>query len=296
MLIENKENNNVDDVVAIATNTVVVKARCQRMVHFSVSNQEKLFDINNVLLEGYKVNLSEALVAKSLHDLSTTDLYCNVVNAGDEDLSISKGFKLGRLSSVEIANEEFDNNVRNFKKLNVNELKMGMIKSQFTGYSKMTNHNVDKNINNRFELDVVNKQILDLIKGMKMGPKLKNEEKLLLQEVIFRNKNAFQWNKEELGFTRLVEHHVNTIGGPIQERQYPIHQAAKSELREQSESMIKKKIIRESNSEWRSPVLLVKKKSPDNKVTYRFCIDLKKVNAVTTKDCYSLPIIGDTVD
>jgi hypothetical protein len=54
--------------------------------------------------------------------------------------------------------------------------------------------------------------------------------------------------------------------------------------------------IRRSTSPWRSPVLLVKKKSEDGTITYRFFIDLKKVNSVTAKDCYSVPRISESVD
>ena len=60
--------------------------------------------------------------------------------------------------------------------------------------------------------------------------------------------------------------------------------------------MLQKKIIRPSSSPWRSPVLLVKKTLPDGTSTYRFCIDLKKVNSVTAKDSYALPIISETRD
>ena len=60
--------------------------------------------------------------------------------------------------------------------------------------------------------------------------------------------------------------------------------------------MLKTGMIRDSHSAWRSPVLLVKKTQPDGSIKYRFCIDLKKVNSITTKDSYSLPLIRETVD
>ena len=67
-------------------------------------------------------------------------------------------------------------------------------------------------------------------------------------------------------------------------------------MREQVADMLSKGIIRPSSSPWRSPVLLAKRVFPDGKVTYRFCIDLKKVNEVTTKDSYTLPRISETAD
>ena len=57
--------------------------------------------------------------------------------------------------------------------------------------------------------------------------------------------------------------------------------------------MLQKEIIRESVSPWRSPVVLVKKKDG----CFRFCVDLRKVNAVTRKDHSSpVPLVSDTLD
>ena len=47
-----------------------------------------------------------------------------------------------------------------------------------------------------------------------------------------------------------------------------------------------------SNSPWTSAMVLVWKK--DEKL--RFCIDLRKLNAGTVKDTYSLPQIDETLD
>ena len=50
--------------------------------------------------------------------------------------------------------------------------------------------------------------------------------------------------------------------------------------------------IRPSDSPWCSAVVLVKKKSGE----LRFCIDLRKLNARTVKDAYSLPRIDETLE
>ena len=50
--------------------------------------------------------------------------------------------------------------------------------------------------------------------------------------------------------------------------------------------------IWKSNSPWASAVVLVRKKDG----SLRFCIDLRKLNARTVKDVYSLPRIEDFLD
>ena len=102
--------------------------------------------------------------------------------------------------------------------------------------------------------------------------------------------DVFQWDAAVLGHTNLAVHSVNTGSNlSVAQKQYIIPNAAKQSLLDQRDEMLKMNVIRESNSPWRSPVLLVRKKADDGSIQYRFCIDLKKVNGLTCKDCYSLP-------
>ena len=56
--------------------------------------------------------------------------------------------------------------------------------------------------------------------------------------------------------------------------------------------MLDEGIIRPSTSPWASPIHPVPKKGGD----LRFCVDYRKLNSVTTKDSYPLPLIQDIFD
>ncbi len=56
--------------------------------------------------------------------------------------------------------------------------------------------------------------------------------------------------------------------------------------------MLERNVIQPCTSPWASPVVLVRKRDG----SLRFCVDFRKVNAVTRRDAYPLPRIDDTLD
>ena len=56
--------------------------------------------------------------------------------------------------------------------------------------------------------------------------------------------------------------------------------------------MLDKGIISPSKSPWASPIVLVTKRDDST----RFCVDYRKVNALTRKDAYPIPRVDDALD
>lgn len=97
---------------------------------------------------------------------------------------------------------------------------------------------------------------------------------------------------EGLGRTTLVEHVIDTgNSAPNKQRYYPISPAREKVLCQEIDRMLNLGVIEEAdNSAWSSPgVLLIK----PGKV--RFCLDSRKLNAVTVKDAYPMPNLDGLV-
>jgi hypothetical protein len=97
---------------------------------------------------------------------------------------------------------------------------------------------------------------------------LNKEEKEALQTLLSDFRDVFATKTSEMGFTNLVEHHINTgEAAPVHSKPYRVSQKERDVIQAQVQEMLEHDIIRPSKSCWSSPVVLVKKK--DN--SYRFC-------------------------
>jgi len=115
---------------------------------------------------------------------------------------------------------------------------------------------------------------------------LKHAERRTLEPVLRRYKHLFYGlGSNQLGCTSQVEHSIETGDAkPIKRNPYRIPHALKPVVDEHIDDMIQREIIEPSTSPWSSSIVLVQKKSRDNSVKYRFCIDYRSLNAVTKPD------------
>ena len=107
-------------------------------------------------------------------------------------------------------------------------------------------------------------------------------------------KNKMSLMGSGLGYCKVAEHEIIIEPGarPIKQRYYPVSPYKQKIIDEEIEEMLKLGVIERSSSPWSSPVCLAKKKDG----TFRFCIDFRKINELSKKDSYPLPLINSILD
>src|SRR5690606_3897453 len=114
-----------------------------------------------------------------------------------------------------------------------------------------------------------------------------------MRQLLLEFKPLFDGKNVKLGQAIGVSHSINTGDAtPIRQRSYRYSREERNTIQQHVDEMLRNDVIEPSSSPWASPVVLVKKKDG----SIRFCIDFRKINAVTKKDVYPLPPIDDALD
>jgi hypothetical protein len=110
-----------------------------------------------------------------------------------------------------------------------------------------------------------------------------------------RYARLFHKDSNDFKGTDVIEHRILTGDTrPTKRPQYRVSYALRGEMKTPIDAMLKKGVIRESNSPWSAPPILVPKKSPDGlSQRWRFCIDFTSPNSVTEFDTYPLLVFEE---
>lgn len=103
--------------------------------------------------------------------------------------------------------------------------------------------------------------------------------------------DVFSQHDLDYGKTGKVKHHISLHDEtPFKQRARPIHPQDIQAVRKHLHELLDAGIIRESESSFSSPIVVVRKKNGD----VRLCIDYRKLNTQTVKDAYALPNLEET--
>ena len=97
-----------------------------------------------------------------------------------------------------------------------------------------------------------------------------------------------------LGEIRVTEHKIDLKEGsePYAQNPYRAGPKAREFEAQEIDRMLKAGVIEPAQSEWASPVVLVPKKDG----TLRFCVDYRRLNAMSVRDSYPLPRMDECID
>ncbi|XP_078470764.1 uncharacterized protein LOC144732970 [Lampetra planeri] len=115
-----------------------------------------------------------------------------------------------------------------------------------------------------------------------------------LQDALLREyADVFSEHDSDVGRTDLVKHQIDTgAARPIKLPAYRVGAPERTQIKEAVTDMLRDNIIQPSASPWSAPMVLVTKKDGST----RFCVDYRKLNAVTLGDAFPIPRIDDTFD
>ena len=158
----------------------------------------------------------------------------------------------------------------------------------------MTSNGYINTLDNQFDhvIDEKTREGIETMLGTMPG-KLSEEQKKIITRIIADNSEFFRNSLRKGGQSTMAEHTIETgdhalIRGYTRRRSPQENETIDKEV----SGMLEAGVLRKSSSLWTSPVVLVKKKDG----TTRFCVDYRKLNAITAKDCYPLPRIEDVLE
>ena len=115
------------------------------------------------------------------------------------------------------------------------------------------------------------------------------------RSLLWEYHDIFSLEKHDMGHTNMTKHKIvlkNPDTLPFKERFCRIPPPQLDEVREHLKLMLDAGVVQPSNSPWCNTVVLVRKKDG----SLRFCIDFRRLNALTIKDSHPLPHICETLE
>lgn len=126
-----------------------------------------------------------------------------------------------------------------------------------------------------------------------VGPKISGSEKDRLLCLLNDYRECFALSTNELGLTNITEMKIRLNDNtPVTYKPYRLPFSERAKVREIISELLSNGVIRESQSAYSSPIVLVRKKNGDS----RLCVDYRALNKKTIKDSYPMPVIDDQLD
>lgn len=213
------------------------------------------------------VNLKSLTIASSIFKVSGGVGETYITNSTSVPIKLKSGSVLGSYEIIEpfsILSQVRDENVP----LNECQVKLGSAQASIS-------------------------QIDPLIRTLKINSNLSEVRKNELLHLLSKYRKTFAFSKSELGCANNAEHVIETLTEtPVKSRPYRVSYYERVQISDLVQQMLDDGIIVPSISPYSSPVVLVKKADGSP----RFCVDYRKLNAITKVNSYPLPRMDDLFD
>ena len=145
-------------------------------------------------------------------------------------------------------------------------------------YTGIIGGDEDLSVNDEEMMELANCHQKETVKDVKLGIELTKTQQEEMMDTLVRYEEVFS---DIPGKTNVIEHKIEfTNNKPVRSRPYPLPYALRENLKREIQDMLSLGIIRESNSSFASPIVIVKKKDGSD----RICIDYRKLNKLTVAD------------
>ncbi|GBM21952.1 Retrovirus-related Pol polyprotein from transposon 17.6 [Araneus ventricosus] len=143
-------------------------------------------------------------------------------------------------------------------------------------------------------LDNFKEKVPIILSEINIDSNFENERKQELVQLLNEYRDCFALNISELGSTNLTKMDIKEVEGskPVCMKPYKTNAPERAAIKEIVREWRENGIVSDTRSPYASPVLLVKKKTGEN----RMVIDYRRLNSQTIKDTFPLPEIDDLIE
>ena len=238
--------------------TVCIPPNHEMIISGKINHRHRNFDEMIGAIEPTK-SLSEEkglLVARALVNTNVSIVPVRLANFNSESVVLEKGQTLAMIHPVD---------ADNIRVLEISECKTG----------ETDQRSVPKHL----------QCVID-----SLPEDLTMEQKHQVENLVITYQDTFTGPDGKVGQTDLVEHTIDVGNArPVKQRHRNVPMHLQSQVDEELVKLEENGEIEDSTSPWSSPLVIVPKK--DGKL--RICTDYRRLNEVTEKDAYPLPLVSE---
>lgn len=296
----------LEEVYMYNASVVTLPPRCECTAIVKL-NKRSAFEGENttVVLEPTELRIHGVYCARILGKIKDGKSLVKLINVSNEELRIPKNTRLVKIEAA--SDNELDHEVKAGEKKRFCSERESADGQRPSGNKKKTEadtcskqgkgHDVIFDEAVRKHCFMTGKGNLRLELEKKLQHLTKDERELMLETLLEYEDLFFDENKGQLGCTSAITHKIETGNAPpIYKRAYRVPHAQREIMDKLIKDQLDRGIIVPSCSPYAAPVIIVPKKTTDGPAKYRFCVDFRALNLVTTPDVYPLPNISETLD